>query len=266
MSGVATLKLRGAKRHFDEMAIDLPVVAQACSPGRMALRTPPLKRGRTTCQQMSSPNTHARVGKPPTYQPTVSSTPISHQSTVASNPPPNAQGSAIATGSAHAHVHAVGSSGVSRAAIASVIDSTLKSNQNHLAAHARPVTSNAVANRDASAPGVNLGANANANANDTKCLLTSEELDGMARHLPRRLRKVVDRLASGEVTNGERLFTMMDLREIVASVMAEHEAKLTDKFTISLHERLAEQFRDFTKFNEDYVARQLRGTDVAYLS
>lgn len=73
-------------------------------------------------------------------------------------------------------------------------------------------------------------------------------------------------MAGGQVGTGEKVFTVADLRDIINSVLAEREAKLNDDFARILHDRLAEQFRDFTKFNEDYVTRQLRGRDFAYLS
>lgn len=84
--------------------------------------------------------------------------------------------------------------------------------------------------------------------------------------MPRRLKRVVEKMAAGTITDKEKIFTVADLREIISSVLAEREAKLSEDFAKILHERLAEQFRDFTKFNEDYVTRQLRGTDLAYLS
>lgn len=73
-------------------------------------------------------------------------------------------------------------------------------------------------------------------------------------------------MATGQVGAADKVFTVSDLRDIISSVLAEREAKLNEDFARILHERLAEQFRDFTKFNEDYVSRQLRGRDVAYLS
>lgn len=96
--------------------------------------------------------------------------------------------------------------------------------------------------------------------------LSPDEIAALARHVPRRLKRVVEKMAAGTIADKDKVFTVADLREIISSVLAEREAKLSEEFAKILHERLAEQFRDFTKFNEDYVTRQLRGTDLAYLS
>eukprot|EP00177_Eucheuma_denticulatum_P005339 GFKZ01009699.1.p1 GENE.GFKZ01009699.1~~GFKZ01009699.1.p1 ORF type:complete len:202 (+),score=39.61 GFKZ01009699.1:625-1230(+) len=96
--------------------------------------------------------------------------------------------------------------------------------------------------------------------------LSPEEIAALSRHVPRRLKRVVEKMASGVIADKDKVFTVADLREIITSVLAEREQKLSEDFAKVLHERLAEQFRDFTKFNEDYVARQLRGKDLAYLS
>jgi hypothetical protein len=48
--------------------------------------------------------------------------------------------------------------------------------------------------------------------------------------------------------------------------LAEREAKLKEDYGKLLNERLAEQFSDFTKFNEDHVALRYREKDYSYLS
>lgn len=96
--------------------------------------------------------------------------------------------------------------------------------------------------------------------------LDEEEAAALARHVPRRLKRVVERVASGAVGPAEKVFTVADLRDIVTSVVAERETKLSEEFAGVLNDRLAEQFRDFTKFNEDYVTRQMRGREFTYLS
>lgn len=97
-------------------------------------------------------------------------------------------------------------------------------------------------------------------------LFSADEIAALARHAPRRLRRVVEKMATGSITDKDKVFTAADLKEIITSVMQEREAKLSEEYAKDLHERLAQQFRDFTKFNEDYVSRRLRGTDFAYLS
>lgn len=191
MSGVATLKVRGAKRHFDEMAVDLPLPSQTCSPSR---RLPPLKRGRCN---------------PPTPRSTIKSS----SSTLCQTPQSDQQ--------------------------------NVQNTQN-LSSHQPIITEN------------------NDIPNTPK--LSQQELSALAKHCPKRLKRVVERVANGEATLLDKLFSVHDLREIITSVLSQREAELTADFTKTLHDRLAEQFRDFTKFNEDYVSRTLRGRDSAYLS
>lgn len=95
---------------------------------------------------------------------------------------------------------------------------------------------------------------------------TPNEVASLAQHVPKRLKRVAERVASGEVSLAERIFNVLDVRDIVESVLSERESKLKEEYTKLLNERLAEQFRDFTKFNEDYVSRQYRSKDCPYLS
>lgn len=96
--------------------------------------------------------------------------------------------------------------------------------------------------------------------------LSVEELAALARHVPKRLKKVVARYAAGSIPPGEKLFTAVDLREIVTSVCAEREEKMSEDFQKLLDEKLAEQFRTFTRFNEDFISRKMRDRDCSYLS
>jgi len=64
----------------------------------------------------------------------------------------------------------------------------------------------------------------------------------------------------------EKLFTYEEVREIVQRVLAEKEASLRQQYEHILQERLQEQFRNFAKFNEDYISRQLKQSDFSYLS
>jgi hypothetical protein len=95
---------------------------------------------------------------------------------------------------------------------------------------------------------------------------TPDEVAAFARHVPKRLKRVAEKVATGHIAPTEKVFSVLDVRDIVESVVAEREAKLKEECAKLLNDRLAEQFRDFTKFNEDFVARQYRGKDYAYLS
>ncbi|CAN8072319.1 unnamed protein product [Agarophyton chilense] len=198
MSGVATLKLRGAKRHFDEMSVDIP--PQACSPSRFVIRPPPLKRGRCTPSSFTSPSRPPKVYHQHSVQPV--STTQSLPAPSSSHPPSSASSSSSPT----------------------------------------PSSSSA------------------------KEKLSDQELAALAKHVPKRLKKVVDKLANGQIALSQTLFTVHDLRDICHSVLSEKEATMNNEFAKVLNDRLAQQFRDFTKFNEDYVTRQFRGKDYTYLS
>lgn len=95
---------------------------------------------------------------------------------------------------------------------------------------------------------------------------SAAEVASFAQHVPRRLKRVADKVVLGQVSTTDKLFSVVDVRDIVESVLVERETKLQDEYQKVLDDRLAEQFRDFTKFNEDHVARHLRTKDCTYLS
>ncbi|PXF49478.1 Akirin-1 [Gracilariopsis chorda] len=203
MSGVATLKLRGAKRHFDEMAVDLPLPPQACSPSRFVIRQPPLKRGRCTPSSFTTPTRPLRT---------------LHVSQTHPLPP-----------------------------------STSSSSHNSTSHNTPTTPASSASNRNPLTP-------------STREKLSEQEIAALAKHVPKRLKKVVHKLANGHINLSEKLFNVHDLAHICRSILSEKEANMNEHFAKILNDRLAEQFRDFTKFNEDYVTRQLRGKDYAYLS
>jgi len=67
-------------------------------------------------------------------------------------------------------------------------------------------------------------------------------------------------------TNNNELFTLDQVKEIVGRAVAEREAALKHEYEQILYEKLQEQFRNFAKFNEDYISRQLKQSDFSYLS
>lgn len=261
------LKLAGSKRHFDEMAIDLPVTSQACSPVR-ALRPPPLKRGRCILSSSSvhQPTSSISIPVPSLLITSNSSAPVTsdshnfHSVTSITHFP-------TSFNNASSSPEDMPANQLYHAALSSGLSSTAKSPDSSGDVQVDPKTTT-----DNDGPAehalVDVRDGSDDTCNDTaKCIVTPDELSSLARHLPRRLKRVLlERLASGQVASSERLFTWADLKEIVQSVVQEHETDLQSKYTDLLNQRLAQQFQDFTKFNEDYVSRQLRGTDVAYLS
>jgi hypothetical protein len=64
----------------------------------------------------------------------------------------------------------------------------------------------------------------------------------------------------------EKLFTFNEVKEIVNRALLEKEAALRAEYDRILQELLQEQFRNFSKFNEDYISRQLKSTECSYLS
>lgn len=103
-----------------------------------------------------------------------------------------------------------------------------------------------------------------------------ETLEDMDRFLPRRKRT---RARDGEEapvehhtmqrtpssSNKEVTFTLDEVRAIVAKALQEREDQLKVEFSTILKEKLAEQFENFSKFNEDYVSRQLRESQWDYM-
>jgi hypothetical protein len=64
----------------------------------------------------------------------------------------------------------------------------------------------------------------------------------------------------------EILFTYDQVKDIVARALADREQQLRTEYDLILQERLQEQFKNFAKFNEDYISRQLKQSDWSYLS
>mmetsp|Transcript_17713 Transcript_17713/g.36770 ORF Transcript_17713/g.36770 Transcript_17713/m.36770 type:complete len:236 (+) Transcript_17713:306-1013(+) len=84
----------------------------------------------------------------------------------------------------------------------------------------------------------------------------------LIRHLPRRFRG----RNSHMWRQTQKIFSVQDVQEIVTNAVAEKEAKLRAEFETCLNEVLAEQYQNFSKFNQDYITRQFRGREVSYLS
>jgi len=65
---------------------------------------------------------------------------------------------------------------------------------------------------------------------------------------------------------GEVLFTLDQVKDIVRRAVDEKERNLREAYDRILQEKLQEQFKSFAKFNEDYISRTLKSTDLSYLS
>jgi hypothetical protein len=69
-----------------------------------------------------------------------------------------------------------------------------------------------------------------------------------------------------DLSSQEPLFTYSQVKEIVNRIVSEREAQLRAEYDMILQQRLQEQFKNFTKFNEDYISKQFKQTDFSYLS
>jgi len=65
---------------------------------------------------------------------------------------------------------------------------------------------------------------------------------------------------------GEVLFTLEQVKDIVRRAVDEKERSLREVYDRILQEKLQEQFKSFAKFNEDYISRTLKSTDLSYCS
>eukprot|EP00276_Gloeochaete_wittrockiana_P020672 CAMPEP_0184336262 /NCGR_PEP_ID=MMETSP1089-20130417/4623_1 /TAXON_ID=38269 ORGANISM="Gloeochaete wittrockiana, Strain SAG46.84" /NCGR_SAMPLE_ID=MMETSP1089 /ASSEMBLY_ACC=CAM_ASM_000445 /LENGTH=160 /DNA_ID=CAMNT_0026661237 /DNA_START=291 /DNA_END=773 /DNA_ORIENTATION=- len=63
-----------------------------------------------------------------------------------------------------------------------------------------------------------------------------------------------------------QLFTIDDVKEIVAKALREREDELTSDYDRILNERLQEQFNSFSRFNQDYISNHLRKSEYDYMS
>jgi len=79
------------------------------------------------------------------------------------------------------------------------------------------------------------------------------------------LEQFVNRRKSKSKTE-EKMFTYEQVKEIVNRAVQDKEAALRAEYDQILQERLQEQFRNFSKFNEDYISRQLKQSEWSYLS
>ena len=65
---------------------------------------------------------------------------------------------------------------------------------------------------------------------------------------------------------GEKLYSKEELHNIINKVLKERESMLREEYNRILQAKLAEQFNSFTKFNQDYISRQIKGNPFSYVS
>ena len=64
----------------------------------------------------------------------------------------------------------------------------------------------------------------------------------------------------------EKLYTHEELRAVVNKALSIQGASLRSEYNGILQSKLAEQFQSFTKFNLDYISRQIKGNPFSYVS
>jgi len=65
---------------------------------------------------------------------------------------------------------------------------------------------------------------------------------------------------------GEKTYSHEELTSVVSKVVEQRERALREEYNKLLQAKLAEQFQSFTKFNEDYISRQIKGNPFSYVS
>uniref|UniRef100_A0A7S4NTM2 Akirin n=1 Tax=Paramoeba aestuarina TaxID=180227 RepID=A0A7S4NTM2_9EUKA len=64
----------------------------------------------------------------------------------------------------------------------------------------------------------------------------------------------------------ERLFTLDEVKEIVAKAVAEREEEIRLEYNEILSRRLQEQYESFARYNEDCISRRVKESDFSYMS
>lgn len=67
-------------------------------------------------------------------------------------------------------------------------------------------------------------------------------------------------------TPPEYLFTLDQVRSIVEKALQEKEVDISQQYDMILAEKLSEQFSLFSRFNQDYIHRQMEQSSFSYMS
>eukprot|EP00004_Rigifila_ramosa_P017612 TRINITY_DN429_c0_g1_i1.p1 TRINITY_DN429_c0_g1~~TRINITY_DN429_c0_g1_i1.p1 ORF type:complete len:182 (+),score=47.93 TRINITY_DN429_c0_g1_i1:633-1178(+) len=66
--------------------------------------------------------------------------------------------------------------------------------------------------------------------------------------------------------HGPRMYSEEEVKQILNAALEERETKLREVYDRILLEKMQEQFNCFSRFNEDFISRQLRSNECSYLS
>jgi len=69
-----------------------------------------------------------------------------------------------------------------------------------------------------------------------------------------------------DLQTGECFFTLDQVKDIVRRAVDEKERALREQYDRILQQKLQEQYQAFAKFNEDYISRSLKSSDLGYVS
>jgi len=72
--------------------------------------------------------------------------------------------------------------------------------------------------------------------------------------------------SSSPSSSSQPHYSLDQVKRIVKSALQLQEERLREEYNAVLNELLREQFENFDRFNKDYISRQLRHTDLSYLS
>jgi hypothetical protein len=92
------------------------------------------------------------------------------------------------------------------------------------------------------------------------------EVDGEMRSPEPSVRTPSTGSAAEKERKVEKMYSHEELTSIVSKVVQQREHALRVEYNKVLQAKLAEQFQSFTKFNEDYISRQIKGNPFSYVS
>ncbi|KYR01398.1 hypothetical protein DLAC_01987 [Tieghemostelium lacteum] len=63
-----------------------------------------------------------------------------------------------------------------------------------------------------------------------------------------------------------KLFTLEQVQEIVKKALEENEIKLRAEYEKIVQQKLIEQYQCFSRYNDDYISKQMRESEFSYMS
>jgi hypothetical protein len=79
-------------------------------------------------------------------------------------------------------------------------------------------------------------------------------------------RRIVCSTCNIALKNQEKFYSIDEVKKIVNASLHEREEQIRMEYEMVLQQKLAEQFENFSKFNEDYISRQMKQSEWSYMS